>query len=223
MRFPNAYEGIKKVFTAQILSVIGYACTFLAAILALTATTAAVATGSETALVGGAIGGGIFVIGGAVLSIISLILNLVGLSRAGKDEKSFKTAFIISICSLIVSIVQAIIGNFVVVTPVVSVIFQIVVVVLYCIMVYYVITGIRTLASQISDTAMDEKGRKLFMLIAIVYIVELICLIVSMLVRSETLAVITVVVTIVAGIANIVAYIIYLVYLSKAKNMLAQH
>ena len=104
MTFPNAYNGIKKVFTAQIMSLISAGCIVFGSLLAL---------GSGVALsVTGVAGGGFFIIAGAVLSLLALIFNLIGLYTAAKDEPSFNTAFALSVVELIVGIVLGIIQNF---------------------------------------------------------------------------------------------------------------
>lgn len=93
MRFPNAAAGVKKIFTAEILALIGAIATVIGTISALIAVAAAAnnSTGG-TAVAGGA--SVIFLLGAGVLGIIAFIMNIIGINSAAKDEASFKTALI---------------------------------------------------------------------------------------------------------------------------------
>ena len=110
MTFPNAYHGVKKIFTAEILSIIA---AFLALVTAVVAIVAAVsmAAGEEDAAAAAGLGTVGLIIASGVLYIISYIMNLVGLHQAGKDEANFKTAFIIMIFTLILTVVTVIINT----------------------------------------------------------------------------------------------------------------
>nr|WP_316626779.1 hypothetical protein [uncultured Ruminococcus sp.] len=89
MTFPNGADGVKKIFTAEILGLIASVCFFITAILTITTVAAAVGAsgGSDAAAVGAvASGAGVVVLslGGLVLSIISFILSLVGINKASR-------------------------------------------------------------------------------------------------------------------------------------------
>ena len=107
MTFPNAFHGVKKVFTAEILKLIGAACLLIAAVLAVLAASAAT-SGSEGGAVASGLGASILLVAAAVLPIIGFIMNLVGLNQAGRDDEYFHTAFIVAIFALIIRVISGI-------------------------------------------------------------------------------------------------------------------
>ena len=211
MTFPNAYDGIKKVFTSQILLLISTGCYLLGAIIA--------AIGGVSGSVAGVAGGGVFIVGGAVLSVIALIFNLVGLSRASHDEQQFRPAFILSVISLILSIVLTIVSLFT--GSIVSTIGSLITQILGILVIRYVFTGISSLAEKLGRNDLVEYGRKLFTFICVVYCVAILMNILQLIFSSSIAMVATArVMSLLANIASIVGYILYLVYLNNAKNML---
>ena len=211
MRFPNAYEGIKKVFTSQILSLISSACLFVAAIVALGA--------GLTGSVAGVAGGGLLGLAGLVLSILALIFNLIGLYRASADEQQFKTAFTLSLVSLIAGIVLGIISFFA--GDLVTVISSIVSQILGILIIRYVFEGISSLAMKLGRSEIAESGGKLLIFLYVVYIVSIVLYIIQVFSLSPAMAATASIMSLLANIASIVGYILYLVHLSKAKDMLS--
>ena len=98
MRFPNALEGVKKIYKAEVIGLIGALFGFVAAILAL----AGVSAGEDG--LGLVAVGGILIIAMAVLLVISFIMNLVGLNKAKPDEENFKNALTMVIIGIIAGI-----------------------------------------------------------------------------------------------------------------------
>ena len=89
MRFPNAAKGMKKVFAAEILSLIAaiaLGSTLIMSIVFLNFEQ----TGNETAMGISGIGLLVFMAGAAVLTILALIFKLIGVVQTSKDEPSFK-------------------------------------------------------------------------------------------------------------------------------------
>ena len=98
MQFPNALQGVKKIYKAEILSLIAAACIIIAGLLAIVA-----AAGESLGVV---VIAGIFGVASAVLLIIAFIMNIVGVKRASLDEPAFKTAFYVLIIGIIAGIVM---------------------------------------------------------------------------------------------------------------------
>ena len=204
MTFPNALAGIKKIFTAEILAIAG---TVLAGIGGVMLAAAAV-TGNPVEAGFGAI----FAAIGLVVIIVSYIMNLVGLYQAGKDErKYFRTAFILSIAALVLSIVggiaQSAAAKEMMVFGLITDIINIVVAVL-------VISGIMLLADKCLNEKVKKMGKNILIMWVIIYAIAL----VLKLIPSQTSA--AAVLAGVSAILLIVVYIIYLVYLSRAIKML---
>jgi uncharacterized protein with PQ loop repeat len=216
MRFPNAAAGVKKIFTAEILSLIAGFATVLASIGGLLAVAAATAADSDSdaAAAAGLAGAGVFAIFGiaaAILLVIAFILQLVGINKAKADEPAFKTALIFIFVGIAATLVGGFINN-----DTVKTIFDIISSVASLCVTLYIIQGIKNLADRLNDGAVSAKGNKIFMLIAIMYAIKLLASIIALF--APTVAGIL---GLVAAIVGIVQYIIFLTYLSQAKKMLA--
>ena len=108
LSFPNARKGLSNLFTAQAI-LIGAAV--VAVIVAILSFTAVAASGSSGAA-GGAVGIVAMVsIVAAVLMLAAFIARLVGLWQAGKDENLFKIAFFVTIGSIVLSVIGALVGS----------------------------------------------------------------------------------------------------------------
>ena len=221
MTFPNAYEGVKKIFTAQILEIIASVVAVAAGIAAAVFIAAA---NSDAA--GAAIGSGtgmlVFGLGASVLGIIALILTLVGLKRAGIDEDSFRQGFITAIIVLALKIAYGILSSVAGTTIFDDMVLGIANI-LEVGVTMYVIRGIGNLAEQLGDYDMTKKGNNLFLVYAIILVISTILRFVGSIVSANSVAaIVAAVIAIIAGIGSVVAYIIYLVYLSQAKKMLSE-
>ena len=210
MTFPYAHEGIKKVFTAQILVLISAGCALLGGLI------------SGVSVIGGSLagagGGAVFLMGAAVLSILSLIFNLIGLNRASKDESSFKTAFICTLISLIVSILFNIISSFN--EGVWSDISTIITTVLSIVITVYIFRGTGNLAARLGNSDVPVFGKPIMVLLITVDAVTIFVTLMSMIVSVYSFLSFVGVVSTLASIASIVGYILYLVYLNRAVHML---
>ena len=223
MTFPNAFRGVKKIFTAEILKLIGVACLLIAAVLTLLAA-GSVAAGSDGGAVASGLGATVLLAAGAVLPIIGFIMNLVGLSQAGKDEDNFHTAFIVAIFALIIRVVSGIftmlnvgggvadnIANFI------SGICEIIVFVL-------VVNGVLSLADRLHKSELFGTASKLIICYVVPYGIAILAeLIVIFFGVNETVATIEGIMLLVSSIFSMIAYIIYLVFLGKAKKMLCDN
>ncbi len=121
MRFPNAYQGVKKLFTSEILNIIAGFLLFIGAIAAVIAGAGVASAANQDALTGtqtaAILGGGaitaVFMVGGFVISIIAYIMMIVGLNNARKDDSNFNNAFIFVFVSLGLSVLSSFIpGTF---------------------------------------------------------------------------------------------------------------
>lgn len=222
MTFPNAFHGVKKLFTSEILNLIGGLCALLAAVFAVIATNSANA-GSGAGTAAGGIGAVIFLAAAGVLPIIGYIMKLVGLNQAGKDEARFKQAFIVSLIALILTAVSAILAATNAGGGVVDNIIKIFVEIANIAIVILVISGVQNLAVRCSNEGMLSFGSKIKIMIIIIYVLALIANLVIVIFGTSTGAAVTAgTFGIIAAILDIVAYIIFLVYLGKAKKMLAE-
>ncbi|MBR6258841.1 MAG: hypothetical protein IKR21_01350 [Oscillospiraceae bacterium] len=211
MQFPNALQGVKKIYKAEILSLIAAACIIIAGLLAIVA-----AAGESFGVV---VIAGIFGVASAVLLIIAFIMNIVGVKRASLDEPAFKTAFYVLIIGIIAGIVMGAFQS----NSFISGLGNTVSKIMEFLASYYICTGIINLADKLNDTVVSEKGKKIRNLLIIVWLLSAVVGLISGIVSNGSAgSVIGGILAIVAGIISIVAYIMYLGLLSKAKKMLEQ-
>ena len=211
MRFPNAYEGVSKIFLAEILSLVSSLVIVAGVGLALGGAATFYNGGSIDVAGGLAVGGIVVTLGGLVLPIIGSILQIVGLGQARKDErKCFKTAFIAAIIALVASCASAFTTGIDWLTTVLTLVAGFANIFAFAFTIY----GITELAGLMKRQDMVILGNKIVWMVAIIYIMSFIA-------KVLPLAQFGTVLLIASGILAIVAYIVFLVYLYKGKKMLA--
>lgn len=218
MSYENARNGIGKVFTSQILAIIAAACTLIAGIMA------ALLIGAVSAeSVGGAaasgIGATVFSIGSYILILIAFILELVGLNKAGKDSEQLKKAFTITIVSIVVELVIAIVTSLTGGVAWVKQIGDIVATILTLLVTYNVLFGCAGLKPELSDKA--NSVWKMYLIVIILSIIlAVLGAILGAVGISATSAVITMVLLVIDFVLDVVSYFMYLGFLKKAKDTL---
>lgn len=228
MKFPNAAKGVKKIFSAEILKLVGSICLVVAAIIiAVSVVGAFGASGgmriadSENAMAllgGGALVAGIFAFVWMILSIIAFIMNLVGIINASRDEASFKSALLF----LIVGIFTAILSGFFVNNGTVSSLLYTVSNLVSLFVYIFVIVGVVKLADQLNRGDVSAKGTNVLKLVIVISILSLIANLIAAIMGGMVASVTASVLFIVALVLSIVQYFMYLSFLSKAKKMLAE-
>ena len=215
MKFPNAFQGLKNVFTAQILSLIATGCTVLGAI---TGGLGVVAGSLATGL-----GGGVLVLAALVLMLLSLIFTLMGLSRASRDEAGFKGAFYCSLIQLILVLLLNIIMAFGIGGSVLKGVTNIITQILSILVIAYIFKGIDALAGKLGREDVSSAGHSVIVFLWVVYAVTIFCDMMSLLFPAAALFMGVIgVISFLAGIAMIVGYILYLVHLNRAIQMLRE-
>ena len=205
MQFPNALKGVKKIFTAEILALIAGAVGVITAILIAAETEALVPL---IAVLG---------IGVLVVSLISFILNILGLNDARKDEVGFSKAFFIAILGVIISLVAGFLSENTFLANLLDTLGTICEV----LVTIFVIGGIMNLAAKLNDEAMVAKGRKILAMVVTVWVISILAaLVATFLGGSDTAVAIAGILFVVSSVVEIIAYILYLIYLAKAKKML---
>lgn len=226
MMFPNAAKGVKKIFTAEILSLIAAFLIIVAAVMALS-TFGSIkgfeATQSTAAAAGAfasGIGMAIFSIGSLVLAIIAFIFNILGVVQASRDESTFKIALYALIAGVVFTCLGSIFENM---SGPLSGAMSALATVAELIVTLYVIQGIRLLASRLNNREVDNQGQKIYMIILIVLILRLIANILVAIFGGRFTTTLALSFYMVSIVLSLVQYIMYLVFLAKAKKMLAQN
>ena len=218
MGFSNALNGIKKIRTAEILSLVVALLGAVGGALILGAVKSA-KSGEDAVNAGGTaiIGGGLVAVIAGILSIVAVIIHLVGLNAAGKDEPRFRQGFIIAIVGIAVSLLQTVFAK----SAILSGVFEVISSVINPVITYLCIDGIINIAKKLGNDEMAERGSKLFKIIIAIYaIVIVVKLIETIFSAGEVVTAISGVLAIVAGILTIVALVTYLKYLGRAVRML---
>ena len=146
MQFPNALEGVKKIYKAEIIALIGGIVGFVAAILAL--------VGAQSGSEGGLAGAGFLIIAASVLFIIAFIMNIVGLNKAKPDEENFKNALTMVIIGIIAGILLGATKEGTLLNSLGDNLSKV------CGLLanYFVCTAVMNLAGQLGDEAMAKKA-----------------------------------------------------------------
>ena len=216
MKFPNAYAGVKKIFTAEILSLIAAVCSTIA--LALTATTLiAAASDNETGTLASIGGLAVFGVAVIVLAIIAFILQLVGTINGSKDESAFRIAMFLIIAGIVISGASSFFSNNATAKSILTILSDAV----SLGVTVYIIQAIKNLAERLTNSEMMAKGDNIFKIILIIYALIIIARIITLIFQNTAGVVAAVVFIVIAGILEVVQYVLYLMYLAKAKKMLA--
>ena len=207
MQFPNALEGVKKIYKAEIIALIGAIVGFVAALLSL--------VGAQSGSLGGLAGAGILIIAMSVLFIIAFIMNIVGLNKAKPDEENFKNALYMVFVGIVLSIVVGATQEGTLIHTLGESLSNI----CNLLVNYLVATALLNLANQLGDDVVAKKATSVRTLLTIVWVIALVLNVMGDVLTSKA-GMIAVVLALIASVVEIIAYIVYLGLLSKARGML---
>ena len=152
-----------------------------------------------------------------ISAIASVLLLIFGLTKAAKDEKLFKVAFLFLGIAVLSGIAELITSRFApFVADGISVLFMI----SRFLITYYVLMGINNLATKLDRQDVSKIALRCRNLICFTYIVAACVTFLSALIQNNIGIMIVNGVIVVNLILDIVCYFIYLVALRKAKKML---
>lgn len=154
MKYPNAYKGVKNIYISEILHLISAALLFLFLI--------AAAVDKQRTHTGLVLVVSLFA---GLGSIVGLVLQLVGIFQASKDETSFERARVSIIAALVLSFVSAFYGDDL---DVIATILKLAGSIASLCCSLYIIKGIMNLSRRLKQVDMTDRGRKLYQLILIV-------------------------------------------------------
>lgn len=218
MRFPNAAKGMKKIFRAQILDLIGTILMVVAAGLIVVAIAAGSAGGEagDVVLGGTTLGAVILFAAFSVLSIIAFIMNLVGIINASHDESNFKSALFFLVFSIIAAVIAGIFYNNGTVYGLMYSLSNL----LKLFVTIFIISGGVKLADQMNRGDVSATGSNVLKLIIVIAVLGLVSSLIASITYGKVSTVVVGVLMIVAFVLAIVQYFMYLVFLNKVKNML---
>lgn len=218
MTFPKAENGIKKIYIAQLLSVIGAAIESLTAIYSIFSIV---------------IFGNVFVTSPLIVSItiaglslvslslmtIGFFLTLSGLFRAKADDENFKVALysvVFSIGIQLVGIIWAAYNEVLSITNLLTTVTSF-------LSSAYVILGIRSLASKLDCIDIDEKGKKCYNFITVIFFLMTFSDVAILIFNGTEWVDIVSYLKFADGVFSLVQFIVIMLYLKKSHKMLATH
>lgn len=218
MKFENAYKGVKKLFVVQIIEI---AAALLALIGAIIATINVTSDANLTA-------GGIIITISSIALIVGFVFTLIGLIQAGRDDSHFKTGLWVILISIVLEIVATILRGIPDVAPVVITIANILdALATASSIVVLVLTlfGISSLASQLGNEEMAERGSSLVNWVIILLAASVILSLVPtfFLVVPNPIGIMFSFFAIVASVIELFVYIGILIYYIHAIEMLGKN
>lgn len=218
MRYPNALNGIKKVYTAQILMLVAGLLTGVASFFGSQASKE-MAEGGITAA--SAFGVMIPLFAGGILAVAAGLFELFGLKTAAQDDEYFKKGYTYSLISLVISIVISVLSFMNIGGKMLTDLGSTVSDFIQTVVTFYVIYGVRNLAEKLGDSEMAERGTKVFWVYAAAIILASLVELAMGILQNTARTLVVGIFGAVMLVLMAVGYIMYLRYLSSAKKMLA--
>ena len=215
MRFQRAHSGISKIYLAELLALIGTVLMLLGLVLGFIGMkTDGQVTADATA--GLALSALVTMVPGVLLPLIATIVSFIGLKQASEDEPTdLRTAFFLSIASLLLPIIsgviQGVVGNANLFSSLISMLGELAGI----LVTVFTVSGISRLMSRVGRHDLVDRGNKILWLLVAA---QLASILVNFLRDKGTFASI---VSIAALLFSLVMYIMYLGFLRNARNALA--
>ena len=190
--YPNAAQGLHKVFLAQILLVIGVVLVLI----------------SFSSL-------GLLVVMGmvaAILVVVSGILNLVGLYQARQDDQGYANAFSLSIAILVINVLSNLVGSETFLGSLLSLAAS----VLNLAVLYLVCATTSLLLGSLGREELARKGHTAWMVNLVCTIVSVACGLLAFIPLLNLLAMPVLWITMIVSLVGSVMYLIFLYQASKA-------
>ena len=165
------------------------------------------------------LGAGIIVIIAGILMIVASVINIIGVSKASRDEASFKKALIalfvgIAANALVTSSssnsllgdLGGLVGN---ITEILA--------------SFFICTGIIMLADRLIDPDVSARGKRVRSLLIYSWLASAVLNLLSTIFsKNQGMQTAVGIISIIGGIVSVIAYVLYIGLLSRAKKMLAK-
>lgn len=215
MKFPNAYNGVKKIYLAEVVQILA-AVMGISLIVVLVANN--VTLGAEEMSLENMpeILTPVFGIGAACFALIAFILNLFGVMSARKDDNNFKMAFFAILTGIVCSIAGAVFNSneslkhWMEAGGTLGSLFA----------SYFVLSGIASLAGKYPDNTMMSLALKARARLAGTFGATVILQAIVSLFRIPNYTVLSTLCVIIP-LMQLVSYMLYMMTLARCKKMLA--
>ena len=220
MTYPNAADGVKKMFKAQLIEILGTVFLALAAIFTIMLSSSEKAGAANDADSFLAVMMIVSIVAFSGLMIVAAVMHLIGLVRAGRDERAFRTALFAVFINLIFIVTGMVFSGLK--NGTVSSLMNLFSTIMDMIAFIFVIQGIRNLAIELGNDKLDRMGDNIFKIILAVLVLEFIANIIVLISGGHTSGIVAGVVYLIAAILSFVQYIIYLIFLARGVKMLTK-
>lgn len=216
MTFPQAEKGIKKIYIAQILSVISAVIESLTASFFIVCLIMIYNNMEISSVTGYVISTVLFSLISPLLMAIGYVLTLTGLFKAKADDENFKVSLYASVLSIVIQVVGVIWSYNNAVTSITNYLTT----VTSFLSSAYIILGIRALAVKLDRTDIDIKGKRCYNVITVLFVLMTISDVAVLIVNGTQWADLVVLSQLFGGILSFVQFIMIMLYLKKARKML---
>ena len=214
MDYSNAKKGINRIFTAEVLSLLGALVAAVGSVLlAIQGTTM---TDAETYTSGDALAAKIILAGG-VLVLIGFLFKFFGVQKAALDEAYFKKAMALIIIGFVAGIVHSATDGHI---EVLSEVGNMVENICQLLSSVFIIYGVRAIAVNLNDNHVKNICDRTLKLIMLTYLLNIALCIIVMFIKNDTMAVIAGIIALAIAVLSIIASLVFLSMLNNARKMI---
>ena len=219
MKFPNAAKGVKKIFNAEIISLIAALIGGAGLIPGLIGASQETGDSVGTTLL--AVSGALLIVSGIAL-LVAGIMNIIGFIQAAKDEEGIKRAVLCAVFSALFAFVAAFFENQTGFLGGLGTVLSSIATVLNMLVALFMIGGLMNLSAKCNRPDMVKRGHSILTTIVVSYLA------LSILIRfgAYTSSFGAGVINWLSGLSalfTVFIYVLELIYLAKAKKMLAEN
>ena len=220
MKFPGAYEGIKKIRRAQILDIISGVLALVLAVIAIVA-----AFGEDSGkvsdefLAAAALAVAVLTIVILILGLCSFFIELSGLGKAANDEENFKKARMVIFVAILASLIASILSSFHIGSDMITELASIISKCSSIIVVTYVCAGAGNLLEELGKPELAEQGKKVASIIAIAFLLSTIAdAIPTFLGKNDITDLINGICSLIATVLSLIGTFSYIGFLKRTTN-----
>lgn len=212
MKYPNASKGLQTIMIAEFISL---SASIIAVIVSVLALPGVDASEPENYVLGAS---DIVMLAVLVMYVAAYVMEIFGITGASKDEPAFK----VSLYAIIALIIFAVLSAFFYENEPVYLILSIAGDVAYFFLVHYIIHGIMHLSQHLGRPELAKKGKKIFTVIYMGIIFEVIVRIIEIIYGQKQGEEIALPFDVVANILKTVEYVMFLIYIIKGNKLLKE-
>ena len=218
MKYPNAANGVKKIFTAEIVKLIAEFCYLGAGVAAIPAAIA-IDSGAVIGTFTASLIMMIFLTAAVTLSVISFVMNFVGIRNAAEDEAGFQGALFFLVLSILTYVIGVTVGTLFHATLAANLLFS-ASEILKIFVTILIISGIVKLADRNNRGDISAKGTSIFKIFIAIGAAVIIGRILVAILGGDSDSIISGSIAVFAAVMSIIEYVMYLNLLANAKKML---